>query len=76
MDTKTVRDFTSACRSAYANRGIDTVEHAVVECSKQCIRCLGEDAKIEGMSTTAMPDQTVLVTVLASCLRQEQVSDE
>lgn len=76
IDSKPVRDFTAVCRSVYINRGVNVMEFAILECAKQCVANLGEEAKIEGISTTALPDQTVLVTVLASRVRQEQQTEE
>ena len=61
-----LRHFASACRFAYVNRGDESVESAVVSCAEQCRRALGDDMRVDGMSVAPMPDQTVLVTVLAS----------
>ena len=71
-------EFASACRSAYVNRGIELVEQAVLNCAEQCKQSLGDEMKVEGVSVVAMPDQTVIVTVLASRTREEvpQPEDE
>jgi len=70
------KEFAAACRYAYPNRGAESVEQATLECAERCRKALGDDMKVDGVSVVAMPDQTALVTVLASMTREESDPQE
>ena len=73
---KTKKIFATACRAAYVSRGNDRIEIAVMDCVASCQKQLGSDIDIEGMTVTSMPDQTAVVTVLASMVRSEEDDEE
>lgn len=61
------RIFHSVCRVAYISRGLDAIEKAVMDCTNACELQFGTTSfKIEGLSVAVLPDQSAVVTLLAS----------